>query len=672
LVNTNLTDELTPFKLTTNSLGQIQMTYGPKISILTAKITAISIDNASVNNTLIAKFISDKATNMVLAVTPQTMGSWDIKSTDPSLQPAFVRATVIDNFGNPVNDELVTFNLVLPPTYDEPYNVTGQPHLDIDNATSNKDGNAIVRFYPGSFAANRTDPGYDSTATGHVIITAIWKNTATGKEISQQVTATWKNYAYLSIDPSVVPPNLKLNETIDITINVTGNGYKMGGKAVTAILDMDCTGNMFGNPDPPYPDRAGSSKAAAKAFVDEMKNGQDYIGLNSFGTYKNDEFDLPPQASMILVKENIDDLVKGSSAGDFAASITDSITNITVTQPYRPLDEVRAVIVLHDAGASNVKDAEEDAIVSAALSPNPKIYLFTVLYYDGGSTSSSTEKTMIALANRTGGKFFKPRSPDELRQAYIDIAGILRTLAGVNATLSLNFQKVEVNGTEMSGSEVFSYVPVPLGMTNPLSRTTILWQNNTRSFLNQSDEWNANHQLNFKIGTINISETWSTTYRLRVNQTGLINIFNCTTSSLTFNDGTGNKQMCLPNLYITVNPNVTPIGVKSGMLDVSDLMLSGTIIDSIPVKWNLYYNGSAKATQTVSYSYNNGPWATFDTRTNIQSLPVAGTYYAQLNVQGKEGTYRIRVRAMAPDAPDDEMIIGTPPFAKRNATLILQ
>jgi hypothetical protein len=32
-INTNLSDELTPTLYTTNSLGQIQMTYGPKISI---------------------------------------------------------------------------------------------------------------------------------------------------------------------------------------------------------------------------------------------------------------------------------------------------------------------------------------------------------------------------------------------------------------------------------------------------------------------------------------------------------------------------------------------------------------------------------------------------------------------------------------------------------------
>ena len=147
---------------------------------------------------------------------------------------------------------------------------------------------------------------------------------------------------------------------------------------------------MFSNPDQPptYPKRIDSQKAAAKVFVDQMIEGQDYIGFNSFGTDKNDQFDLPPQPSMDLVRLKIDSLVKGTNAKDFVPSIFESMTNITATQPSRPQDEVRAVIILHDAGASNVGSAEEDAIVSAALSPNPKIYLFTVLYYDGGSTSS--------------------------------------------------------------------------------------------------------------------------------------------------------------------------------------------------------------------------------------------------------------------------------------------
>ena len=37
LVHTNLSDELTPIKYTSNSLGQIQIKYGPKISIFDVK-----------------------------------------------------------------------------------------------------------------------------------------------------------------------------------------------------------------------------------------------------------------------------------------------------------------------------------------------------------------------------------------------------------------------------------------------------------------------------------------------------------------------------------------------------------------------------------------------------------------------------------------------------------
>jgi hypothetical protein len=73
-VNTNLTDESTPKLYTTNSLGQVQMTYGPKISLLTANITAIAADNSSVTKNLVASFVSSNvASNLLLVVTPQTM-----------------------------------------------------------------------------------------------------------------------------------------------------------------------------------------------------------------------------------------------------------------------------------------------------------------------------------------------------------------------------------------------------------------------------------------------------------------------------------------------------------------------------------------------------------------------------------------------------------------------
>ena len=655
-ISTNVSGETTPTEHISDPNGLIRFYYGPKISILAANITAIAKDNVSVTNNLIANFVSSPPTNMVIAITPQTMASREIKPTEQ----AFVRATVFDNWGNPAQGEQVNFSLGT--ASHGTYNLTAEPQLSSSTATTDKDGNAIVLFYPGSFA-NRTDPSYSGSSTGSVVITATWNT------ISNPVTAVWKNYPYLSIDSSVVPPNIKVNETIDITINVTGNGYAMGGKPVTVILDEDCTSNMFSNKDEPPvgAKRIDSAKAAAKVFVDQMKEGQDYIGFNSFGTEKNDQFDLPPQPSMSLVKSRIDSLVKGTNGQEFVPSIYESINNITATQPFRPQDEVRAVIILHDAGASSVSVAEENAIVSAALSPNPKIYLFTVLYYDGGSTSSSTEVTMRALANRTGAKFFKPTTPDELKQAYIDIAGILRTLAGVNATMNLDFKNIEVNGTQMSGDKVFSYVPVEMGMTNPGSRTTILWQNKTRSFLNQSDEWNANQQLRFNIGTINISETWSTTYRLRANQTGLINIFNCSLSgsSLSFNNGTEN--MCLPNLYITVNPNTTPLGLQSGLLSVTNIFPDSgnyNYTDKVPISWYLNYTGFDTGIETYYYCHkiicNELDFKVFDYGLPFSDTQALGGEILRNTVLDVKdfppGYYQIKVRATVPGIQPDEVI----------------
>ena len=102
---------------------------------------------------------------MVLAVTPQYMASLDVV---PS-QQAFVRATVIDNFGNPVPNEIVTFSLGSPTG-----TLTAPPYLDSASSTTDKDGNAIVIFHPGAFPA-WGQPGYNGTATGSVPVIATWK-----------------------------------------------------------------------------------------------------------------------------------------------------------------------------------------------------------------------------------------------------------------------------------------------------------------------------------------------------------------------------------------------------------------------------------------------------------------------------------------------------------------
>jgi hypothetical protein len=688
-VKTNLTDELTPKLYTTNTRGQIQITYGPKISILTSEIIANSSDAPSVSNVLIARFISSTPTNMVLAATPQTMGSRDVAPAEKS----FITATVIDAFGNPVANEIVTFSLGS--INIGTYNQTNPPSLSATTATTDNFGNAIVYFYPGSFAFNRTDPGYDGHATGTAVITATWKT------VSQPVTVTWKNYPYLSVEASASKSNLKLNDTVDITIDVTGNGYRMGGAPITAVLDQDTSANFYnGHGGQDFQ----KTINAAKAFVDTCIQGQDYVGVTTYSD-TTDEIQLAPTASLPLVKFKLDNLTKGSNAQLFNASISHAIDNMTQTQYSRPQDVIRAVIVLVDQGGTTLSDQSITNLQTQAAGTTPFTYLFVVFYDDaGGGTKCNGAAYDTAIKIPNGPNQFRCIGTEaDLIATYRNFSEVLHSRAGVNATLLLNFQNVEVNGNQTTGNNVSVYVPVPdsnlpsPGFANLITtptdrdsvsgRTRIMWQNSSYSVINQSNEWitgispfgnsHPPNQLYFPVGTIKILEKWNTTYRLQmVNETGLINLFNCSMSSsaLSFDDGSGISQppMCLPNLYITVNQNFTPLGLQSGTLDVSYLKTTtSTSLDSIPFQWNLTYTGISTATEIISYSYNNGPWVVLDTRTN-GPIPET-THYSQLNIQGvKSGSYRIKVHADTPDAGSDEMIIGTPAIGSRNETLLLQ
>ena len=65
------------------------------------------------------------------------------------------------------------------------------------------------------------------------------------------------------------------------------------------------------------------------------------------------------------------------------------------------------------------------------------------------------------------------------------------------------------------------------------------------------------------------------------------------------------ENLCLPNLYITVNPNTTPSG--SSLLNVSDLVpQTGNFTDSVLIQWKLKYTGyEPKVTERYYYCYND-------------------------------------------------------------------
>ena len=163
----------------------------------------------------------------------------------------------------------------------------------------------------------------------------------------------------------------------------------------------------------------------------------------------------------------------------------------------------------------------------------------------------------------------------------------------------------------------------------------------------------ADSKLDFNIGTIKVGQYWNATFRLRVNQSGLIDVFG-NHSTVSFNGGT--ETLNLPQTFITVIPNltVTEITMKTITLDNLTCTETGEIKALFPVKWNTNYTGNKTLTEKVYYRINTGPWVQFDTKTHpYDPLTMDYVDFAQLDVTKlPPGDFKIQVRATASDAPD--------------------
>jgi hypothetical protein len=670
LISTNLTDELTPQLYRTNSLGQVQITYGPKVSVLTANITAVAEGYPNVTNISYAKFVgSNVASNLYLVVTPQTMASRDC---DPSTtRQAKVVAILSDEWGIPVTTgEDVTFKISNIAT--APYTASGSPSFEsgstilIKTNTTDVNGNAIIAFYPGSFVTEG-QTGYSDGATGSCTIIA-----TTGTYTSNPVTVEWKNFAYLSVAVNVTPRTVRVNDTIDINIQITGDGHRMVPGPVSVVLDLDTTSMMNGQ-DTAGGERFPNMKIAAKNFVGSLNNSSQ-VGLVTWGEYDNSQYwSLITNLSYSrnLLESSIDSLV---NQGGQDISVRESIINATlkiITNPLRSDNEVGAIITL---GASSYGPNDLTPMVDETW-VNNGIRVYSISYVaanvgchlksDNITYTNSKTQDMSLLANQAHGLHFCCTNSSQVIEAFGQIRQNLSEIAGVNTTMDLNFENPIVNNeTTWSGSDVFDYVVVDNGMTSPDSRTTILWPNNTRSFENQTDDWNDDYRLNFAVGTIRFKQTWETTFRLKILKEGIIDLFG--NSTISYNDVPGNLH--LPTTLIT-SVNDTPPGFQGGALDISDLIAtkSGNFTDYVPLEWNLDYQGTNTATETLCYCVEescatlhgpcDGPWVIFDTRSDI----APGHYtprMAQMDVRNlPPGRYWVKVHGFAhvAGAEDDEI-----------------
>jgi hypothetical protein len=702
-VNTSLIGEENKFK--SNNLGQITITYGPKSSIGAVNITATTVANSTVKISQPVEFTNTAASNMELTANPESMASRDVNP----LITSDITATVTDALGNPVKNEIVYFSLGTVGYPGGPYNVTSLPNLANNSSTTDDNGFATVQFIPGSFNTNSSSLYYSPYATGNVTVTATWNSSP------KHLLVTWKNYPYLSVKTSVLPPIVAQNDTVEVTIDLKGDGWALAPSPVDTVLIIDRSGSMGGD----TPTRISQAKSSAKTFVDQMNSSRDRVGLVSFSSSTSLDQSLTNNFGGVKTKI---DTMSASGATQLRNAAYTGIKNVATNGRS---NAVKAIILVTDGewnydgtplgagngfngstatwpgnavsfssyqyysdlgGGSYLKssvpvpnggnywDAARGTYVSSTTNSNVwhyenagntaqnlsvyaknngiRIYAITFAYQP---VTECTDALRI-MANSTGGFYAHAPNGATLTQLYAKIAGDLKDTAGVNTTMVVDNQNINVTGVPLPGAQVFSYI------SHPTFSTRIGWQDGVINVTNQSADWAADSKLDFTVGTIKIGQIWNATYRMKANRSGSIDVFG-TNSLLSFNGGS--SSLTLPHTFLTVVPqlNVTSTGQKT--LNLENLLITepGEIKTVLPVMWNTTYTGNKTITEQIYYSVDNGPWVKFSELTHgypyAPDIVSSTEYvdYAQLDVRKlPPGGYKIKVYATASDAPDDELI----------------
>ncbi|MDD3934504.1 MAG: VWA domain-containing protein, partial [Methanoculleus sp.] len=667
-------DETYSRLLTSNSRGEVMIAYGPEDSVGVATLTATALGNESVTNMTVVEFTSTDPVNMLLTASPQSMPSREI-------QPNFVaelRAKVMDVKGNPVKDREVTFTLD-----NKSVNVNGnetkdgKPYLNEEKLNEEKstvtvsvetdtNGFAIVKFHPGEFVGQDDPLNWSATARGNATVRATWG------DVSRDITLTWMNYPYLSVETEVSRETVEVNETVDVTIRLKGDGYKLEPDPIDAVLVIDQSRSMryninHVNNDEDSNERMDAATAAAKTFIGNMTSDRDRVGLISFNSSTTPQNTLTASFGNVNTSLNA---LKPDGATQLRRGIYEAI--LMQNQTGRS-DAIKAVIVMTDGDwnydgspighgtgypenalwaysfSGNTLEPDNyryyDGLggelldgksygkwtsngykwVECCREPNKcrrshdvtrdykyctngngeftnqnmsrfasdngvKLYTITFAY----NPDDTVNKTMEILANSTGGFYEHAPSGDKLTDIYKRIAGDLKTEAGVNTTVALAFENVNVTGIDVPGKDVFDYVYDYGNSTHIYNRTGATEHFNKT--INQTTQWNDDHALQFDIGTVRLGQTWEATFRLKVKMEGNINVFG-PRSTISFNNG--EEELELPVTYITAVKSLNNTGMDFQGLNISNLHVTGGVTDFLPVAWDLNYTGLETATEDV-------------------------------------------------------------------------
>ena len=697
-------------ELMTNFDGTATVSYGPQNTVGTVTITAESVLNPSVSCSVGLIFGSSEPVTMVMMANPQSMPSSDVDGAPT----AEITVKVMDICGNPVAGEAVLFSIyhpVYPPSQVE------EPYLIGTSVTTDEDGMASVTFVPGAFNTAPGMPGhevgipYDETAVATCTVTALWG------DMSRDIDLEWRNYPYLRVETGLSGDTVPVNDTVDITISLIGDGWALQPAPVDVVVAVDRSGSMLMDDT----DRMVFEMGALETFVSRMNEGKDRIGVVTFGSsgYCDSRWGKPgvdyswgddaayvathyPASPKTYDDYATLDLGLTGIQADVSTAVNEIVPwggtpmRYALYTALREIaengrdDAVRAVILLSDGdynwygdplARGNGKTADqksptdtnyfidgtekytifEDLGAVQNLSDYAKgenIRIYSIAFAD--SISADGKETMRILAGSTGGTYYEAPTGGQLAAIYTEIAGDLRTVAGVDAEMEIPFGTVVINNASVPNTPAdpslewvyhegeSTTIESMMSDGEPL---TVLVPRYTVDENEERADWEDDRSLSWDIGSIVLNQVWETKFTMGVFTVGTLNILG-DSSRIQFNGG--EEVLALPDTYVTALEGLDGVGLLSHQMAVRGVNCTNRdmVEDYFEIVWDLEYDGVLPVIQEIYYMRaEEGMWYLYD-NAPLPGGPVnAEEFTSHLYVADfPPGDYHIRVYAHAPDA----------------------
>jgi hypothetical protein len=267
--------------LITNYQGQVYLEHGPSTVVqnFTAHISVV--ENSSIQSSDILSYVPGGPALFVLYANPESMASREVPESGTST----IRARLMDGMGRPISGEKVRFKI----TSNTPVGseLRTKPSFASDcnetdaEAITDENGYASVIFYPGGFPPI-SDPAWNPDSYGSAEITAMTETLG-----NETITITYMNYPYLRAETVLDPPVAAVNDSINVTIRLIGDGFVQykpidvmlcNNRGEAMFQDMYWDGNK-GRVE----DKMVYLYEATQNFTYNLNNGTDSVGLVSFG-----------------------------------------------------------------------------------------------------------------------------------------------------------------------------------------------------------------------------------------------------------------------------------------------------------------------------------------------------------------------------------------------------